>query len=133
MKDKRVFDNNIFIQSLRVEAVIGVYDEERAKPQTILVDCEVSTANSFNADALELTICYDQLQRDIRQIAASEPFHLLEYLGQKIMCHIKDTHQPAYIRLKLSKPETLLAQLSDPIPAAAVGVEMIHRTDSDVV
>ena len=80
--------NQILIQGLAVQAHLGVPDEERARPQRIVINAVITPVTAFSdlADNIEQTVDYDAASRKIATLAATRPRRLIETLA----CEIAD-------------------------------------------
>lgn len=76
----------VIIQGLELYCRIGVPESERSKPQRLLVDVRIELAIPFRKmdDAVERTVDYDRLTREITALAASRPRKLIETLAADI-------------------------------------------------
>jgi len=77
----------IGLHSLRLPVRIGWGEAERATPQTIRFDVEITLAEpplATETDQLPQTIDYQGVAEVIRQVATREPFRLLERLAQVV-------------------------------------------------
>lgn len=78
--------NEIVIKSLSVQACVGVPDEERSRPQWLLIDVVMCPRVPFTAlqDDIALTADYDAAARRIAAFAAERPRRLIETLAAEI-------------------------------------------------
>lgn len=77
---------SIRINSLELMCRIGVPDEERATPQRLTADIELTVANPFRSmgEDITRTIDYDALSQRLVQLAAERPRVLVETLAQEL-------------------------------------------------
>ena len=82
--------DRIRIQGLEVETKIGVPDEERATPQAISIDIEISAdlAAAGKSDDITDTIDYGRVAEDVAELVRSSEVHLLEYLAEQIAASV---------------------------------------------
>lgn len=75
--------NMIIIKGLSIECCVGVPDEERARPQRLVIDATLEPRIGFQEcdDAIELTADYDLACREIAALAAERPRRLIETLA----------------------------------------------------
>lgn len=84
------------LHDLRISIHLGVGDEERAKPQDILVSvrCYSNQALGSYTDDEGGYICYGALSEVLRSYLTSQPFRLIEYIGlqcfERIRASIKE-------------------------------------------
>lgn len=70
----------IFIEGLKVPTAIGITDEERARPQTLVVDLALYLAleNAAKTDDFNCTVDYAKVAEDVRALGRASRFHLIE-------------------------------------------------------
>lgn len=78
--------DTITIKDLGVLCHIGVPDEERAKPQRLLISVEMSGdfATACKSDDIAHTVNYYDVSQRITQLCATQPFKLIERLADEI-------------------------------------------------
>ena len=107
----------IFIEALRVETVIGVYDWERRIRQPVVIDLEMGTdiapaaASDDVADALD----YKAVSKRVQQFVGESSFFLVETLTERIAALVLDEFPVPWVRVKLNKVGALRG-------AAGVGI-----------
>jgi len=95
----------IFIEALRVETVIGIYDWERRIRQPVVIDLEMGTdiaraaANDDISDALD----YKAVSKRVQQFVAESSFLLVETLTERIAALVLDEFAVPWVRVKLNK------------------------------
>jgi dihydroneopterin aldolase len=100
------FMDQIFIEDLTVETVIGVYEWEHDIRQQLVLNIEMSWDISTAAkdDALEHTIDYDGVSRRLTDFIENGQFLLVETVAERcadILLH--EFHIPK-VRIKVAKP-----------------------------
>ncbi|MCZ2721157.1 dihydroneopterin aldolase [Marinomonas sp. 15G1-11] len=111
----------VFIEGLKTEAVIGVYDWEKAIQQTLVFDLEMQHDNRLPAatDDLSKTLDYEAISNFITDFCSTNVFELIETLAEKLCAELIETFSIHSITMTLRKPGA--------VPTAnAVGVK-IHR------
>lgn len=96
----------VFIEGLRIDALIGMYDWERRARQPVVLDLEMAFDNTRAAasDAITDTLNYKAVsKRLIAYISASE-FQLVETLAERCAELVRSEFNVAWLRLKLAKP-----------------------------
>ena len=109
----------IFIRGLKLSCRIGAYDNERTKPQTVLVDCDlwVRLSQSTSArDNLADVLNYDLAVDAIRKTASGEHIDLQETLVDRMTKTLAELPDVELVRVATAKPEAYA-------DADAVGVE----------
>jgi len=114
--------NRIFINDLRLETRIGVYDWERHVSQTIRLDLEITLPSDkpFTSGKLEDALDYAAIVGRIKAFAKDNPHPLLERFSEAVAHIVLSEFGARGIRLRVAK----LA----PLPGVKeIGVE-IERT-----
>ena len=96
----------VFIEDLRIETVIGIYDWERKIRQTITLDLGMAFDNRKPAasDKIEDTLDYKKVAKRLIAFVEESHFELVETLAERCADIVRDEFGVAWLRLKLSKP-----------------------------
>jgi dihydroneopterin aldolase len=96
----------VFIEDLRIETVIGIYDWERKIRQTVALDLEMAFDNRKPAasDLIEDTLDYKKIAKRLIAFVEGSHFELVETLAERCAQIVQDEFGVAWLRLKLSKP-----------------------------
>jgi len=96
----------VFIEDLRIDTIIGVYDWERRTRQTIALDVEMAFDNTRPAatDAIADTLDYKAVSKRLIAFVEGSSFQLVETLAERCAALIREEFGVAWLRLKLSKP-----------------------------
>ena len=96
----------VFIEDLRIETVIGIYDWERKIKQVVALDLEMSFDNRKPAasDRIEDTLDYKAVSKRLIAFVESSHFELVETLAERCAEIVQHEFGVAWLRLKLSKP-----------------------------
>ncbi|QJR80307.1 dihydroneopterin aldolase [Alteromonas pelagimontana] len=99
----------IIIQGLEVDTLIGVYDWERKRLTRLLLDIEIDAdlSKAMQSDNVADTIDYAQLAEFVQQTAAGTSFELLEALGKAVMDAVLARFPIHAITLTIIKPDIL--------------------------
>ncbi len=93
----------IYIEDLKIDAVIGLLDHERLSPQPIVVKCKIKYIKDK-----EQFINYAEVVSMIKKMLVEEKYILIEdALEDIIKALAKKFKQIKSIKLKLFKPEIL--------------------------
>jgi dihydroneopterin aldolase len=113
----------VFIEDLRIETVIGIYDWERKIRQTIAIDLEMTFDNRKPAgsDKIEDTLDYKAVGKRLIVFVENSHFELVETLAERCAEIVMQEFNVPWLRLKLSKPGAVTG-------SKAVGVS-IERGD----
>ena len=97
--------DTIEIRRLRVSTHIGVPDEERAAPQTLLITLRMTPSQNFDGldDEIARTINYHQVSLEIEALAASRPRRLIETLATDIAGHLLGNHPLCHVAITIEK------------------------------
>ena len=96
----------VFIEDLRIDTIIGVYDWERRTRQTIALDVEMAFDNTRPAatDAIADTLDYKAVSKRLIAFVEGSSFQLVETLAERCAALIREEFGVAWLRLKLSNP-----------------------------
>jgi len=96
----------VFIEDLRIETVIGIYDWERKIRQTVALDVEMAFDNRKPAgsDRIEDTLDYKAVAKRLIAFVEASHFELVETLAERCAEIIRYEFGVPWLRLKLSKP-----------------------------
>ncbi len=105
----------IFIKELKVNAIIGIFDWERVKPQPLIFDIEMNTSIKKPAlsDNIIDTVCYKTVVDDIIDFTKQSKYKLIETLAEDICQLILNKYNGVQeIRLTVNKPQAVAEALS---------------------
>lgn len=96
----------VFIEDLRIDTVIGIYDWERRVRQTLSFDIEMAFDNTVPAasDDIADTLNYKDVSKRLMAYVGESSFGLVETLAERSAAIIREEFGVAWVRLKLSKP-----------------------------
>lgn len=111
--------DKVFIEQLRVETLIGVYDWERLAPRPLLLDICMAWDNrpAAASDGLQHALDYAAVSEYALNFAQRQDFELLEAFAELLAQELMEKFGIPWLRLKVNKPGAV-AQ------AASVGVEI---------
>ncbi|MEX1116696.1 MAG: dihydroneopterin aldolase [Akkermansiaceae bacterium] len=97
--------DTIEIRRLKVSTHIGVPEDERAEPQTLLVTVKMTPGQNFDglADEISRTIDYYAVSLEIEALAASHPRRLIETLATEIAALLLANHPLAKVAITIEK------------------------------
>ena len=101
--------NIVFIESLKVDAIIGVHDWERKIRQDLVFDIEMhyQEYNIGKDDNIDDAIDYQEVCENITKYVKSTKFKLVESLAEEVCQLILNNFNVKKVRLKLNKGEIL--------------------------
>ncbi len=116
----------VFIEDLRIDTVIGIYDWERRVRQTLSFDIEMAFDNTRPAasDDIADTLNYKDVSKRLIGYVGESNFGLVETLAERCVAIIREEFGVSWVRLKLSKPGAVRG-------AKAVGVRIERGTRPD--
>ena len=96
----------VFINDLRIETIIGIYDWERKVKQTISLDLEMGTdiRKSAETDAIEDTLNYKAVAKRLIAFVGESEYQLVETLAEKITDIVLAEFSVPWVRLTVHKP-----------------------------
>ena len=95
----------IYLNDLRVETTIGVYDWERRIRQTLVLDIEIGAdiRKAAASDKIEDTVDYRAVAERIISFAAASECKLVETLAERIADILLKEFAAPWCRLRLNK------------------------------
>jgi dihydroneopterin aldolase len=96
----------VFINELRIETIIGIYDWERKVKQTISLDLEMGTdiRKSAATDAIEDTLNYKAVAKRLIAFVEDSEYLLVETLAEKITEIVLSEFSVPWLKLTVRKP-----------------------------
>ena len=97
--------SHISIVDLEVFYRVGVPDEERAKPQRLLltIELEFDFAGAAASDRIEDTINYRAITDDLLQFGEGRAWNLIEKLAADIADLLLKAYQPQSVKVEVKK------------------------------
>ena len=98
--------DRIFLQELKIDTIIGIWDWERQIRQTVVIDLEMSAdiAAAAATDQVEDTLNYKLVAKRLQQFVGESSFQLVETLAERIAGLIRDEFGVAWVKVTLHKP-----------------------------
>ena len=98
--------DKIFLEDLRVETVIGVWDWERKIRQTVAIDLEMAAdiRKAAATDSVEDTLNYKSVAKRVQAFVSDSSFQLVETLAENIAAIILEEFDVAWVRVRLNEP-----------------------------
>jgi dihydroneopterin aldolase len=94
----------IFIEDMRVEAHVGIYDRERAAPQTLELTLTFGVPDeAAQDDDIAKTIDYAVVIERIRAELAARHFNLLETLGEYLIGLLLEEFGAPWVKVSIAK------------------------------
>jgi len=111
------------LQGLRIDCIVGIYEHEREKPQSVIIDVDVDYdfAAASGSDGISNAVDYDDIARMVTNLAQRKAFHLIETMAEETAQMLFDKLPVAQkIRLEIRKPAA--------VPVAAYAFVRAERT-----
>jgi dihydroneopterin aldolase len=98
--------DRVFIEDLRVETVIGIFDWEREIKQAVSLDLEMAfdIRRAAETDAIADTLDYKAVAKRLIQFIETSEFQLVESLAERCARIVLEEFPVDWLRLRLSKP-----------------------------
>lgn len=98
--------DKIFLDELRIETIIGIWDWERQIRQTVVIDLEMSAdiAKAAATDDVADTLNYKLVAKRLQEFVGESSFQLVETLAERIAGIVRDEFNVAWVKVKVHKP-----------------------------
>jgi dihydroneopterin aldolase len=98
--------DKIFLDELRIETIIGIWEWERRIRQTVVIDLEMSAdiAKAAATDDVADTLNYKSVAKRLQQFVGESSFQLVETLAERIAGIVREEFGVAWVRVKVHKP-----------------------------
>ena len=94
----------IFIDDMRVEAHVGIFEREKAAPQTLEISLTFGVPDeAAQNDDIDKTIRYDAVIDRIRAELAMRHFNLLETLGEYVIGLLLNEFGAPWVKISIAK------------------------------
>ena len=94
----------IFIEDLRVEANVGIYDREKATPQTVEINLTFGVPDeAAKDDDIAKTIDYSLVIERVRKELSERHFNLLETLGEFVIDLMLNEFGAPWVKITIAK------------------------------
>ncbi len=96
----------VYINELKVETIIGIFDWEREVKQTVSLDLEMATdiRRAAQTDQIEDTLNYKAVAKRVAVFIEQSEFRLVETMAEQIAEIVQKEFQVPWLRLRLGKP-----------------------------
>lgn len=117
--------DRIFLQDLRVEAVIGIWEWERRIRQMVSLDLELATdaRKAAAMDDIGEALDYKRIAKHLIQVVETSEFRLVETLAETLARIVVTEFEVPWVKLSVSKPGAIEGSRN-------VGV-IVERTTED--
>ncbi|WP_031237028.1 dihydroneopterin aldolase [Asticcacaulis sp. AC460] len=96
----------VFVQGLRIEAAIGIYDHEHGRTQPLIIDTVIDLG-LHEITGLKDTLNYELVGKIARDIVAKGHIRLVETLAEDMASELLTLPHVQKVELSITKPEAL--------------------------
>jgi len=98
--------DKIFLNELKIDTVIGIWEWERRIRQTVVIDLEMSAdiARAAATDDVADTLNYKLVAKRIQEFVAESSFQLVETLAEQIAAIVREEFDVAWVKVRVNKP-----------------------------
>jgi dihydroneopterin aldolase len=99
----------IYLNDLRIDTTIGIYDWERCTKQTIILDLEMGTdiGKAAESDSINDTLDYKAVAKRLMSFVGSSEFELVETLAERVADILLNEFHVPWLRLRINKQGAL--------------------------
>jgi dihydroneopterin aldolase len=108
----------VFVRALRIDAEIGIYDQEHGRTQPLICDVEL-TLDAHGFEHIADTINYETILAKAQAIATQGHLKLVETFAERLALACLEDPRARRARVRVEKPEALAPH------AQAAGVELV--------
>ena len=96
----------IFLNEMRVETIVGIWDWERKTKQIVSIDIEMGAdiKKAALTDNIEDTLNYKGVSKRIRKFVEDSDFQLVETMAEKIAEIILVEFNVPWVKIRVNKP-----------------------------
>ncbi len=101
--------DTVYINQLKCECVIGVWEWEKSTKQTLTLDIEMATDASLAAteDDLSKALDYQAISQSVQKFASENQFQLIETMAVRLAELILSEFDTPWVRLKIDKGQAV--------------------------
>ncbi|USD37036.1 dihydroneopterin aldolase [Ferrimonas sp. SCSIO 43195] len=98
--------DTVFIQQLKCESVIGVFDWEKQIRQALYLDLEMSwdIKPAASSDDYRQALCYDTVSKAVVELVEGAPHELIETVAEKVAELIRSRFSVNWVQVTVHKP-----------------------------
>jgi dihydroneopterin aldolase len=95
----------VYLNDLRIDTIIGIYDWERRTRQTVILDIEMGTdiRRAAETDSIEHTLDYKAVAKRLFAYVGQSEFNLVETLAERIATLLLEEFHVPWCRIRLNK------------------------------
>ena len=125
LRELNIMNDRIFLNQLRTECIVGIWEWERQVKQAVILDVEMAAdiRKAALSDNIEDTIDYKKVSKRLLRFVGESQFQLVETLTENIAKIIVTEFGVSWVRVRLNKQGAIRNSRD-------VGI-MIERTSAD--
>src|SRR5688572_10500751 len=110
---------HVFVKDLEIEALLGIYPQEKTTPQRIIINIDLSVKESKDrlSDEIKNVVSYEIVVQKVERIVAQGHVNLVETLCELIADACLSDKRVMAARVRIEKPDVIKN-------ARSVGVEI---------
>lgn len=95
----------IYLNDLRIDTLVGVFDWERRIRQTLIFDIEMATdiRRAAETDDLQYTLDYGAVANRVIEYVSASEFQLVETLVERVAEIIREEFKVPWVRIRINK------------------------------
>ena len=116
--------DTIFLSSLAIECIVGIWEWERRVKQTVIIDIEMAAdiRKAAASDHIDDTIDYKRVSKRLQAFVGESSFNLVETLTERIAQLIVTEFGVSWVKVRLNKRGAIRG-------ARDVGIEIERRRE----
>lgn len=98
--------DRVFVEDLRVDVIVGIWDWERAMTQTVSIDLEMAwdIRAAAESDDINQTLDYRSVSKRVSAFLAKSNFQLIETMAEQIAALIQKEFNVTWLCVSIHKP-----------------------------
>ena len=96
----------VYINDLKIDTIIGIYDWEREVRQTISLDLEMGTdiRKAAETDDIQYALDYKSVSKRLIDFIEGSEFLLVETMAEQVAAIVRSDFNVPWLRLRIGKP-----------------------------
>ena len=101
--------DRIFVTDLRVDAIVGIWDWERAMTQSVSIDLEMAwdIRPAAAQDDIDRTLDYRAVAKRVAAFVEESRFRLIETMAEQIAELIRQEFGVSWLKVSIHKPSAV--------------------------
>lgn len=101
--------DRVFVEDLRVDAIVGIWDWERAMTQSVSIDLEMAwnIRPAAESDDINKTLDYRSVSKRVAAFVADSKFQLIETMAEQIAALIQKEFGVTWLCVCIHKPSAV--------------------------